>query len=301
MKYKVTKGDVIFHIINTLIMLLVVVTTLYPFLNTLAVSFNSGTDSLRGGITIWPRVFTVQNYITIFSTGTLPHAFLISVLRTVIATFLNIILTVMLAYVLSRKNYVLRKFITTVMVLTMYFNAGLIPGFLLIKDLGMYDTFAVYIIPGLVSAFNVIIVRTYIESLPESIMESCRIDGAGDMTICFKIVFPLTIPAIAVIGLFVAVGAWNSWFDTLLYCSSDQNLSTLQFELQKILSSTFALQGQTVAQAYGNAYSKAASSSTTPASVQAATTIVAMVPILCVYPLVQRYFVGGLVIGGVKE
>lgn len=300
MKYRTTKSDILFYIINFMIMFIVVVTTLYPFINTLAVSFNDGLDCLKGGITVWPRVFTLQNYTTIFSTGTLPHAFLISVVRTALSTTLNIVLTVMLAYTLSRHDYVLRKFITVAFVLTMYFNAGLIPGFLLIKDLGMYDSFAVYIIPGLVSAFNVIIVRTYIESLPESIIESCRIDGAGDFTICFKIVFPLCIPAIAVIGLFCAVGAWNSWFDTLLYCSTDQNLSTLQFELQKILSSSFALQGQSAAQTYGQAYNTTVST-TTPVSIQAATTIVAMVPILCVYPFVQKYFVGGLVIGGVKE
>jgi putative aldouronate transport system permease protein len=299
MKYRKTKSDIIFYIINTIVMTFVVVTTLYPFLNTLAVSFNDGMDSLRGGITLLPREFTWQNYINIFSTGTLPHAFLISVIRTVLTTAVNIVLTVMLAYTLSRRDFVLRKFITIIFVMTMYFNAGLIPGFLLIKNLGMYDSFWVYVIPGMISAFNVIVVRTYIESLPESIIESCRIDGAGDFTICYRIVFPLTIPAIAVIGLFVAVGSWNSWFDTLLYCSADQNLSTLQFELQKILSATFALQGQTMAEAYASSYSQVAT--TTPASIQASATIVTMVPILCVYPLVQRYFVGGLVIGGVKE
>lgn len=300
MKYRATKGDVIFYTINTIVMLIVVVTTLYPFINTLAVSFNDGQDSLKGGITLLPRVFTLQNYKNIFSTGTLLNAFFVSVARTVLSTICNIVLTVMLAYTLSRKNYVLRKFITVALVLTMYFNAGLIPNFLLIKSLGMYDSFAAYIIPGMLSAFNVIIVRTYIESLPESIIESCRIDGAGDFTICWRIIFPLCIPAIAVVGLFVAVGSWNSWFDTLLYCSNDQNLSTLQYELQKILSSTFSLQGQTAAQAYSNAYS-GNTTTTTPVSIQAATTIVAMVPILAVYPLVQKYFVGGLVIGGVKE
>lgn len=299
MKYRATKGDIVFYIFNTIIMLTVVLVTLYPFINTLAVSFNNGQDSIRGGITIYPRVFTTQNYISIFSTGTLFAAFLVSVARTVLSTGLNIVLTVMLAYTLSRREFVLRKFITVVLVLTMYFNAGLIPNFLLLKTLGMYDSFAVYIVPTLISAFNVIVVRTYIESLPESIIESCRIDGAGDFTICFRIIFPLVIPAIAVVGLFVAVGSWNTWLDTLLYCSNDQTLSTLQFELQKILSATFSLQGQTVANNLGNAYSNA--TTTTPISIQAATTIVAMVPILCVYPLVQRYFVGGLVIGGVKE
>jgi putative aldouronate transport system permease protein len=299
MKYRTTKGDVVFNIINALIMLIVVFTTLYPFVNTIAVSFNNGQDSIKGGITVFPRVFTLQNYISIFSTGTLLNAFFVSVARTVLSAGLNIVLTVMLAYTLSRKEYVLRKFMTVVLVLTMYFNAGLIPNFLLLKTLGMYDSFAVYIVPTLISAFNVIIVRTYIESLPESIIESCRIDGAGDFTICYKMIFPLVIPAIAVVGLFVAVFSWNSWFDTLLYCSNDQNLSTLQFELQKILSATFSLQGQTVASNLGNSYSNA--TTTTPISIQAATTIVAMVPILCVYPFVQKYFVGGLVIGGVKE
>ena len=302
MKYRSSKSDIVFYIINAFIMLLVVITTLYPFLNTLAVSFNNGQDSIRGGLTIFPRVFTLDNYKNVFATGTLLNAFFVSVARTALSAFFNVVLTVMLAYCLSRKDFVLRKFITTVLVLTMYFNAGLIPGFMLIKDLGMYDTFAVYIVPGLISAFNVIIVRTYIESLPESIIESCRIDGAGDFTICFRIVFPLAIPAIAVVGLFCAIGAWNSWFDTLLYCSTDQNLSTLQFELQKILTNSFALNGQSAVQSYGNSLkSSEFTNSTTPLTIQAATTIVAIVPILFVYPLVQKYFVGGLVIGGVKE
>lgn len=300
MKYKATKGDIIFYTINFIIMTIIVVTTLYPFVNTLAVSFDSGMDSVKGDITIFPRVFTMANFITIFSTGTLPMAFLISVLRTVLSTVLNIILTVMLAYTLSRREYVLRKPINVILILTMYFNAGLIPGFLLNKSLGMYDSFLVYIIPGLISAFNVIVVRTYIESLPESIIESCRIDGAGDFTICYRIIFPLIIPAIAVIGMFVAVFAWNSWFDTLLYCSSDQNLSTLQFELQKILTATTAM--QSVAQQNNTiTNSMTGAATTTTMSIQAATTIVAMVPILCVYPFLQKYFVGGLVIGGVKE
>ncbi|NLL07347.1 MAG: carbohydrate ABC transporter permease [Clostridiaceae bacterium] len=297
-RYKL--GDVIFNTVNVILLLFLCVVTLYPFLNTLAVSFNEGLDSVRGGIFLLPRKFTLQNYRSVFISGTIPMAFIISVLRTVITVILNVFLTAMMAYCLSRKEYIFNKFITIAVVLTMYFNAGLIPGFLLIKNLGLYGSFWVYVIPTLISAFNVIVVRTYIGSIPESLVESARLDGAGDFRIFLRIIFPLCKPALAVIAMFVAIWQWNNWFDTYLYTSSKQHLSTLSFELQKLLASSFS-QGQSAQAATSGIGAELAGGMVTPIAMQAAITIVAMVPIIMVYPFVQRYFVTGLNVGGVKE
>jgi len=297
-RYKL--NDVVFHFFNTIILLFLVAITLYPFLNTLAISFNEGLDSIRGGIYLWPRKFSLQNYRAVFISGTVINAFFVSVARTVITVALNVFLTGMLAYCLSRKEYIFNKFITIVVVVTMYFNAGLIPNFLLIKTLGLIGSFWVYVIPCLISGFNVIVVRTYISTIPESLVESARLDGAGDFKIFLRIIFPLCKPALAVIAMFVAIWQWNSWFDTYLYASSNQKLSTLSYELQKLLASSFT-QSQSTQTVTSGLGAEIASTMVTPIAMQAAITIVAMVPIICVYPFVQRYFVTGLNVGGVKE
>lgn len=284
-------------------MLFIVVVTLYPFLNTLAVSFNSGVDTTRGGIYLWPRVWTLKNYEAVFVTGHVYHAFWVSVARTVVGTLLGVFLTAMLAYTISRKEFMFRKLITVMFVLTMYFSAGLIPQYFLIKELGMLNTFLVYILfpgvsAGLISAFNMLVIRTYIHTLPESLMESAKIDGAGDFRVFVSVVFPLCAPVLATIALFIAVGQWNTWFDTFIFNSSRQNLSTLQYELIRLLSST------TNFNANPNITSTAAkdlAARITPVSIRAAITIVASVPILIVYPFLQRHFVAGLQLGGVKE
>ncbi|WP_340026659.1 carbohydrate ABC transporter permease [Paenibacillus sp. FSL K6-1096] len=282
-------------------MLCLVVVTLYPFINTIAISFNEGNDTIRGGLYLWPRAWTTQNYKAIFASGTIFDAFWISVARTVLSTILNIFLTTMLAYTLSRREYVFRKVITAVFVLTMYFSAGLIPNYFLIKDLGLLNSFWVYIIPSMVSAFNMIVIRTYIGTIPESLMESARIDGAGDFKIFMRVVFPLCKPVLATIALFVAVGAWNAWFDAFIYTSSRQHLSTLQYELMKLLSSTMNSNGNpTVTNGVGMDQDSARAM-VTPISIRAAITVVASVPILLVYPFMQKYFVVGLNVGSVKE
>ncbi|MGN7765399.1 carbohydrate ABC transporter permease [Paenibacillus sp. 22594] len=292
---------VLFHSFNTIFMVCLVLVTLYPFLNTIAVSFNAGNDTIRGGIYLWPRVWTTQNYKAIFAYGTIYDAFWISVARTVISTLLNIFLTTMLAYTLSRKDYVFRKPITIIFVLTMYFSAGLIPNYFLIKDLNLLGSFWVYIFPTMISAFNMIVIRTYIGTIPESLLESARIDGAGDFKIFMRVVFPLCKPVLATIALFVAVGAWNSWFDAFIYTSSKQSLSTLQYELMKLLSSTMNSNSNPNVAAGVGMDRESAKAMVTPLSIRAAITIVASVPILVVYPFMQKYFVVGLNVGSVKE
>jgi putative aldouronate transport system permease protein len=292
-------NDMIFNMFNGIFMLVLIVVMLYPFLNTVAISLNEGLDAIKGGIYLWPRKFSWQNYKAVFIGGHVFHAFFISVSRTVITTLINLFLTTMFAYALSRREFVLRKFITVIAVLTMYFNAGLIPQYMLYKSLGLRNSFFVYIIPGMIYAFNMIVVRTYIRTLPDSMVESARIDGASEYRIFLQIIFPLCKPILATVALFVAVGSWNSWFDTFIYASSEQNLSTLQYELLKLLSSTqTANSNPALASGVGQT---AASAMITPISIRAAITVVAAIPIIMVYPFLQKYFVVGLAVGSVKE
>lgn len=300
---KRTIEDWIFDTIIYITLIIVVVVTLYPFWNTAAISFNDGLDSIRGGVTLWPRKFTLQNYKSLFTTNAIFKAFGISVSRTILQTILNVLCTTILGYALSRKEYVLKKPLTTILVISMYVNAGLIPGYMLIRNLGLLGKYAVYIIPCLLDVFNFILVRTYISGLSDSFIESARIDGANEFTIYWKIIMPLIIPSIAMVALFVAVGAWSSWFDTYLYCSNKINLHTLQYKLMEFLNSSMN-QSNSAADAGAKALAAASGSTAsqvTPISIRASITMVATVPILVVYPFLQKYFVAGIAIGGVKE
>ncbi|CAM3904657.1 carbohydrate ABC transporter permease [Lederbergia lenta] len=296
----VSYDDAIFNLFNYTFMILLCVVMLYPFLNTIAISLNDANDSIKGGITLLPRKFTWYNYEHVLSEASLLYSFMISVLRTLIGTFTSVLCTAMVAYTISRQEFVLRKFVTIAFVLTMYFSGGLIPSYLLIRDLNMIGTFWVYIIPGVIGVFNLIVIRSFIEGISESLFESARIDGAGDFTTFFKIVLPLSLPVLATVSLFVAVYQWNSWFDVFLYNSSKPTLSTLQYELMKILqNSNASISSQTAAGAFA-ASGSGATSTVTPTSIRATMTIIASVPIILVYPFLQKYFVKGLTLGGVK-
>ncbi len=276
-----------------------VIVTVYPFLNTVALSFNDAQDSVAGGITLLPRIFTTYNYEKIFKDATIIQATVISVLRTAVGAVTCLLSCLCVSYALSRREYVLRLLIGRILVMTMYFGGGLIPYYLLMRSLGLVGTFWVYIVPGLVSAWNIMIIRSFItSSIPDSLIESARIDGASEYRILFGIVFPLSLPVIATIVLFVAVGQWNSWFDVNLYNRSIQSLSTLQFELQKVLQSTQQAKSETAA--YMAGAMGAGTKTVTPQATRAAMTMVATVPILMVYPFLQRFFIHGLTLGGVK-
>jgi putative aldouronate transport system permease protein len=257
---------------------------------------------MRGGIYFLPREVSLFNYQVIFQTGAIPHAFFISVARTSINLVTSVFFTAMVAFALSRREFILQKPFTFILILSMYINAGLIPTYFLILRLGMVGTFWVYIIPGIVNAFNFVVMRTYMRSIPESIIESARIDGYGDFYIFIRIIFPLCLPVLATIGLFVAVGSWNAWFDTMIYNSGKVNLHTLQYKLMEYLQSS-QNQGR-AADAGAMALAAEAGSGSgmvTPMSIRAAITVIAAAPILAVYPFMQRYFVVGLNVGGVKE
>ena len=294
MHKKTSLSDRIFVICNTIFMIAFVIITLYPVLYTLAISFNDGTDALRGGIHLWPRKFTLKNYITVLQKDNLIIGAVVTVARTVIGTLLALVSNAILAFIVSRKRFLFGKQLSLFWVITMYVNGGMIPIFLLYKGLGLTNSFWVYVIPGMVSAFNMLVIRTYMNGIPDSLEESAQLDGAGYTTIFVKIISPLCKPVYATVALFVAVGQWNSWFDAMLYNRMSSNLTTLQYELMKLLSSV-TNQG-TSAESMKNSQG-----AVTPTSVRAAATIITMLPIICIYPFLQQYFVAGLTLGGVKE
>jgi putative aldouronate transport system permease protein len=288
--------NIIYYSIIALILIIFVIVTLYPILNTLAISFNDAIDALRGGIYLWPRKITMANYLTVLNKDSMMTGLYISVLRTIVGTVLQLSTTALIAYVLSRKDFVFGKQISILFVLTMYLNGGLIPIFLLNRALGLMNNFWVYILPGMISAFNMLVIRTYMNGLPDSLEESAQIDGAGYFTIFLKVIVPLCKPVFATVALFIAVGQWNSWFDTMLYNRMADNLTTLQYELMKLLSSVSQLSGDA-----NTSRLAGTSAQVTTTSVRAAATVLTCLPIVAIYPFLQRYFVAGLTIGGVKE
>jgi len=275
--------------------------TLYPFWNTIVISFNVGSDTSMGGITFWPRKFTLENYQVVFKDSRLLQAFYISVLRTISGTVLSIICTSIFAYGMSRKGVIGKKYYMIFCLITMYFSGGLIPSFLVIRSMGMMDTFLVLIVPGIISVWNMIIFRTFFMGLPDGLEESAKMDGAGHWTIYARIYLPLSGPVVATLSLFTAVWLWNDWFTATIYIN-DVNLVPIQTLMNQILNSTMAEQmlqatgGNAAAQ---NALNK--QQSITSRSLSMATMMVATMPIVMVYPFVQKYFVKGVLVGSLKE
>ena len=292
--YRKKPADIAFVTVNTLLLILFCVVTMYPILNTVATSFNEAVDTLTGGIHLWPRKWTLENYKAVIRSRGLMTGFYISVLRTVISVVSHTFVTAMVSYILSRKEFYFNKQLSLVFVITMYVHAGTIPTLLLYKNLGLTNTFWVYVIPGAVSAFNMIVIRTFMNGLPDGFVESAQVDGAGHFRIFMRIILPLCKPVLATVALFIAVGHWNSWFDAMIFNAQAPNLTTLQYELMKLLSSVSSQSADPGAM-------KHSASMLTPAAVRAAATVVTALPIVALYPFLQRYFVSGLTIGGVKE
>lgn len=272
--------------------LMMIVITVYPFLNVLAISLNDPMDTMRNVNFIIPRKFTLSNYIYVFTQNNLGQPFLISVARTLIGTALSVICTAMLAYVLSRRDFYFNKSFTVIFIITMYVSGGMIPEYLLLtRTLKMGNSFMVYLVPGLIWVYNVILMRSFIEGLPLALQEAAKIDGANDFVIWLKVILPLCLPSLATVALFYAVGQWNSFMDTYLYA---RELPTLQYVLYEIMEkATIKIDPHAQTDQLKNAVS--------PLSVRMAITIVATVPILVVYPFLQKYFVGGMTLGAVKD
>lgn len=292
---------------NDKIMLVVIYTFLsllafsafYPFWNAIAVSFNVGVDTAKGGITFWPRKFTLENYQIILQDERLITGFLISVARTVVGTLGSIFMTALLAYGMTRTYLIGRSYYMVFFVFTMYFGGGLIPTYLLIRSLGMMDTFAVFVIPSLISVWNMIIFRTFFKGLPVGLEESANIDGCSTWGIFFRIILPLSGPVIATLSLLTAVGHWNDWFLPSIYITNE-NLLPIQTILRQTLNANIVSGSSSVLDSASAALVEERKQITSK-SLTMAMMIVVTLPIILVYPFLQKYFVKGVLVGSLKE
>ncbi|MGW8886484.1 carbohydrate ABC transporter permease [Streptomyces sp. NPDC055749] len=272
-----------------LAIVVVVAAVAYPLLGVIGTSFASQTDIIRStGLVLWPDHPTLDAYRTIFTGGVVTRALIVSIGITVVGTFASLLVTVGMAYGLSRREVTGSRFILMTALFTMLFNAGIIPNFLLVKGLGLYDTYAALVMPTLVSAFNLVVLRSFFMNLPEELYDAAKVDGAGDLRILVRIVLPLSKAVLAVISLFYAVTYWNAFFNSLLYLNDSE-----KWPLPMVLR-TYVLQGQSLNSAsVGEALAP-------QQAVQMAVLVIAVVPILLVYPFLQRYFTKGVLTGAIK-
>jgi len=266
---------------------------LYPVWYTVVISFNDAKDALRGGIYFWPRIFSLESYITVFQDQSIIDAFVVSILRTVIGTLTSVFFTAMVGYAFSKRHIMGSKFYLVFGTITMFFGGGLIPYFILIKNIGLYNNFWVYIIPSLFNFYNMIIFMSFFRELPAGLEESAKLDGANDMLIFIRIIIPLSMPVIATIALFNAVGHWNDYFTGVMYIN-DQQLQPIQTFLYRVVANASASK---VAVSVSGSVSMSRVSST---SIRFATMVVTTVPVVCVYPFLQKHFVKGVMIGSIK-
>ena len=290
-------GDVVFKVINYTIFGILAFLCAYPFYYLIINSISSNELSNNGMINFIPRQIHFQNYRDVFKLNGLSTAMIVSVLRTVIGTALTVFSSALLGYMFTLKKMWHRKFFYRFIVITMYFNAGIIPMFMTMKNLHLTNNFLVYILPWIVQPFYIIMVKTYIESTPISLQEAAEVDG-GPLTIFIKVVLPISTPILATVAIWAAVGQWNSFQDTLLYVT-DQKLWSLQYLLY-----TYINQANSLAAAVKSSGSMANVQNLitrqTPTSIRMTVSVIVVLPILFVYPIFQRYFVKGIMIGAVK-
>lgn len=297
MKSKKVFSDYAIVIIMVVIMAVVFVATLYPFLNALAISLNDKNDTVLGGITFYPRVFTISNYRNIFTNPTIWKAYGITFARTIIGTILGLLVTGAASFALSRKGLVGRRFYTMLCLVPMYFGGGLIPSYLLIKQMGLTNNFLVYILPNLMNIWNMILMRSYFQSVPEALEESARIDGANYFTVFFKIYWPVSTPIIATIALYFGVFHWNDWYTTSVYITNP-DLKPMTSVLLSIVNEASYAERMAAAGAAANI--GMVKNDTNVRSITMATMITSIVPIVVIYPFLQRFFIKGIMIGSIK-
>ena len=297
-----TWKDVLFRGINGFVFALFSLLCVFPFYYIFTNSISDNTMVANGEVMFWPKGIHLENYKQIFEINQIAYSFLVSIARTVLGTALALVATSLLGYALTRQELWHRKLWYRMIIATMYFNAGLIPWFMLMKNLHFLNNFFAYIIPGMISSFNLILFKTYVESIPPSLEESADLDGAGYLVKYFRIILPLSKPILATLLIFTAVGQWND-FMTTVYLVTDPKLFTLQYRLYQYLNeaNSVAQMIKDMAAAGGStAGLTTATTQLSPTSLKMAVTIVAVFPILCVYPIFQKYFVGGIMIGAVK-
>ncbi len=291
---KQTPSGKVFDVVNGVLLTLLMVMMIYPFWNVLVFAFNDGTDAVLGRLYFWPRVWSLANFEYVFKNKSLLHGAWVSVLRVVVGTGTAVVCNALLGYIVSCRTFYGRKFMRILFIVTMYFSGGLIPTYLLMIRLGFMNSFAVYWVPALFSAYYMMLAASYIQNLPDALFESARIDGASELKTFVKIVLPLAMPMLACIAVYIGVGQWNSWFDVSLY-SKDGKWDNLQIILYRLLN-----QANAKAEMANQQQLYQSMRNIQPETVRAATTVVVVVPIVFIYPFFQRYFVGGITLGAVK-
>lgn len=280
----------VFEAVVHIVMICVVLLTLLPVIHVISISFSSAAAISRGDVGLWPVEFSVSAYTAIFKSGNVPRSFLNSVYYTALGTAINMMLTTMMAYPLSRTYLTFRKFYNVLVLITMFFSGGLIPTFLTVKNLGLYNTVWAIVLPGAISTWNLIIMRTFFMGLPAELEESAQLDGANDFTIFARIILPLSKASIATIALFYGVGHWNNWFSGMIYFKNSKSYP-LQTILRSIVINSEVSDEITVDEVINSISAE---------GIKYSTLVVSMVPMMAVYPFIQKYFVKGVMIGSLK-
>lgn len=298
-KKKVKSGDVTFNIVNYLVFLLITLVCVYPFYYLIINTISANDLSANGSINFLPQKIHFDNYKQVLSLNGLGTAAWVSLARTVLGTVGTVLASAFLGFMFTQEKMWHRKFWYRFFVITMYFNAGLIPAFVTMKTLHLTNTFWVYVIPAIVQPFNIILVKTYIESMPKSLQEAAEIDGAGIFTVFGKIILPTAKPILATVAIFSAVGQWNSFQDTLIYIT-DQKLYSLQYLLYTYINQASSLAAMVRNNGTSAISTASLATQQTPTSIRMTVSVIVVLPILFVYPIFQRFFVKGIMIGSVK-
>lgn len=284
--------DRIMDTLVTVILFVIMLSMFYPFYYVLILSLNKGTDSLLGGIYLWPRTFTLENYTQFLSDPHWYQAFLVTILRTITGTVLGVLLTCLVAYGLSHRNLLFHKTYFTIIIFAMYFSGGLIPYYVVLRSIGLLNTFGVYIVPSMLSTFFLLIAISFFREIPGELKESAHMDGANELVIFYRVILPVSMPLIATMALFMGVGQWNSWLDSAYFVQSE-SLRTLAFRMMEVINKSNAPMDAI-------AVANSASAGVTSYSLQVAAMVISIAPIVCVYPFLQKYFIQGIMLGSVK-
>lgn len=289
-------SDKIFDVVNLIVMCVLLLIFIWPMWFVLIASFSDPNQLWLGNVILWPKGFTLEAYEKLLEYTDIWIGYKNTILYTVVGTLVNLILTVTLAYPLSRKDFLPRKFIMIMLVITMYFSGGLIPTYLVVKNLGMVNNFWAMIIPGAISTYNVLVVRTYfLNSIPNELHEAAKLDGANNLQFFGKIALPLAKPVVAVVGLYYAVGHWNDYYTALIFLYDKEKFPLTCFLKNLIIDTSTAMKG-----AFGSSASEMESMIRLAQSLKYSTIIAAVIPMLIVYPFVQKFFVKGVMIGSIK-
>ncbi|SFA82560.1 putative aldouronate transport system permease protein [Cohnella sp. OV330] len=286
------RKDLIMDSLVYVILAILTLSMLYPFYYVLILSFNKGTDSLLGGVYLWPRAFSLENYAQFLDDPKWYRAFVVTIVRTLTGAALGVLFTCLVAYGLSHRDLLFRKSYFTIIIFAMYFSGGLIPYYVVLRSVGLLNTFGVYVIPSMLSTFFLLIAISFFQEIPAELKESAHMDGASELVIFYRIILPVSMPLVATMSLFMGVGQWNAWLDSAYFVQSE-SLRTLAFRMMEVINKSNAPMDAI-------AVANSSSAGVTSYSLQVAAMVISIAPIVCVYPFLQRFFIQGIMLGSVK-